>query len=73
MLRLELEAQVANLQAEAGAMAAEAAVESGMPIEMPPTCRGGRGRAADAAPPIDARRSTLRPAADRHAADKPTV
>jgi hypothetical protein len=37
MLRLELEAQVANLQAEAGAIAAEAAVESGLPIEMPPT------------------------------------
>jgi hypothetical protein len=33
MLRLELEAQVANLQAEAGAIAAEAAVESGIPIE----------------------------------------
>lgn len=32
MLRLELEAQVANLQAEAGAIAAEAAVESGLPI-----------------------------------------
>jgi hypothetical protein len=35
ILRLELEAQVANLQAEAGAMAAEAAVESGVPIEFP--------------------------------------
>ena len=34
MLRLELEAQVANLQAEAGAMAAEAAVESGMPLDV---------------------------------------
>jgi hypothetical protein len=33
ILRLELEAQVANLQAEAGAMAAEDAVESGTPIE----------------------------------------
>jgi len=33
MLRLELEAQVANLQAEAGAMAAEDAVESGTTIE----------------------------------------
>src|SRR5258705_693111 len=32
MLRLELEAQVANLQAEAGAMAAEDAVESGTSI-----------------------------------------
>jgi hypothetical protein len=32
MLRLELEARVANLQAEAGAIAAEAAVESGTPI-----------------------------------------
>ena len=35
MLRLELAAQVANLQAEAGAMAAEAAVDSGQPLEMP--------------------------------------
>ena len=52
MLRLELEAQVANLQAEAGAIAAEAAVESGMPIDM-----------ADAAPAIDAA-----PAADVAAA-----
>jgi hypothetical protein len=32
MLRLELEAQVANLQAEAGAMAAEEAVEAGTMI-----------------------------------------
>jgi hypothetical protein len=32
MLRLELEAQVANLQAEAGAMAADEAVESGTSI-----------------------------------------
>jgi hypothetical protein len=36
MLRLELEAQVANLQAEADAMVAEAAVESGKPIEIAP-------------------------------------
>jgi hypothetical protein len=35
MLRLELAAQVANLQAEAGAMAAEAAVESGEPLDVP--------------------------------------
>ena len=34
MLRLELEAQVANLQAEAGAIAAEAAVESGIPLDI---------------------------------------
>lgn len=34
MLRLELAAEVANLQAEAGAIAAEAAVESGVPIEI---------------------------------------
>jgi hypothetical protein len=32
MLRLELEAQVANLQAEAGALAAEEAVEAGTTI-----------------------------------------
>jgi hypothetical protein len=35
MLRLELQAEVANLQAEVGAMAAEAAIESGRPIELP--------------------------------------
>jgi hypothetical protein len=34
MLRLELAAEVANLQAEVGAMAAEAAIESGEPIEL---------------------------------------
>jgi rRNA maturation endonuclease Nob1 len=34
MLRLELAAQVANLQAEAGAMAAEAAIESGEPVDL---------------------------------------
>lgn len=35
MLRLELAAEVANLQAEAGAIAAEAAVESGEPVDLP--------------------------------------
>jgi hypothetical protein len=35
MLRLEMEAEVANLQAEAGAMAAEAAVESGTTLDVP--------------------------------------
>jgi hypothetical protein len=34
MLRLELEAQVANLQGEVDSMAADAAVESGRPIEI---------------------------------------
>jgi hypothetical protein len=34
MLRLEMEAEVANLQAEAGAMAAEAAVESGTTLDI---------------------------------------
>jgi hypothetical protein len=34
MLRLELAAEVANLQAEAGAVAAEAAIESGEPIDL---------------------------------------
>ena len=34
MLRLELAAQVANLQAEAGAIAAEAAIESGEPVDL---------------------------------------
>jgi hypothetical protein len=34
MLRLELEATVANLQAEADSIAAEAAMESGLPIDL---------------------------------------
>jgi hypothetical protein len=35
MLRLELAAEVANLQAEAGVIAAEAALESGEPLDLP--------------------------------------
>ena len=35
MLRLELAAQVANAQAEVEAMAADAAVEGGPPVEIP--------------------------------------
>jgi hypothetical protein len=35
MLRLELEAQVANAQAEVEAMAADAAIENGTPLELP--------------------------------------
>lgn len=34
MLRLELQARVANLQAEAGAIVADAAVETGTPIDL---------------------------------------
>jgi hypothetical protein len=34
LLRLELEARVANLQAEAGAIVADAAVEAGTPIDL---------------------------------------
>ncbi len=49
MLRLELEAEVANLQAEAGAMAAEAAVESGVPIDV---MAPADADIADAAAPI---------------------
>jgi hypothetical protein len=68
MLRLELEAQVANLQAEAGAIASEAAVESGMPIEIPDPAP-----VMDAAPPIDAPPTVDAPPADDDTADKPTV
>ena len=53
MLRLELEAQVANLQAEAGAIAAEAAVESGMPIETVAEPEFDAVPAIDAVRPID--------------------
>ncbi len=49
MLRLELEAQVANAQAEVEAMAADAAVEGGTPLApMPPEADRA---AADAVPP----------------------
>lgn len=51
MLRLELEAQVANLQAEAGAMAAEAAVESGVPIDIVDADTDDARRTVDAAAP----------------------
>ncbi len=82
MLRLELEAQVANLQAEAGAMAAEAAVESGIPIDLGATePETGATPTVDAAPAIDAAAvngaasvNDVAPAADRDAAtDNPTV
>jgi hypothetical protein len=76
MLRLELEAQVANLQAEAGAMAAEAAVESGIPIDLAPA-----EPETDAAPAVEAvpangaaPASDVAPAADHDAAtDNPTA
>jgi len=78
MIRLELEAQVANLQAEAGAMAAEAAVESGIPIDI-----AAPEPETDAAPTIDAAPANgvaptgdaaPAPAADHDAAkDNPTA
>jgi hypothetical protein len=61
MLRLELQAQVANLQAEAGAIASEAAVESRLQFESP-----------DAATPDTARPATP-DAAPEAAEDKPTA
>jgi hypothetical protein len=75
MLRLELEAQVANLQAEAGAIASEAAVESGLPIDIadagPPV---DAAPAMDAPPPIDAPVAIdAAPSADDDTADKPTA
>jgi hypothetical protein len=63
MLRLELEARVANLQAEAGAMAAEAAVETGTPIELPDI---DPSAVAEAALP------DLPPAADGESAAEPS-
>ena len=60
MLRLELEAQVANAQAEVEAMAADAAIESGTPLKSveqmveqadSPTARSGDGRRAAPRPP----------------------
>ena len=51
MLRLEIAAEVANLQAEAGAMAAEAAIESGEPIDLSAIeVPAEAGTADDAAP-----------------------
>jgi len=76
MLRLELEAQVANLQAEAGAMAAEAAVESGLPIDLAPAePEADAAPADDAVPSIGAApASDVAPAADHDAAtDNPTA
>jgi hypothetical protein len=76
MLRLELEAQVANLQAEAGAMAAEAAVESGMPIDLAPAePEMAAAPAVDAAPANDAAASSdVAPATDHDtASDNPTA
>jgi hypothetical protein len=61
MLRIELQAQVANLQAEAGAIAAEAAVESGLPLDAPDATT------PDAAPPATP------DAAPAAAEDKPTA
>lgn len=52
MLRLELAAQVANLQAEAGAIAAEAAIESGEPVDLSaiePVALQGAAETAEAA------------------------
>ena len=73
MLRLELEAQVANLQAEAGAIASEAAVESGMPIEIADAAPVmDAAPAIDAEPPIEAPATVDAPPAD-DTADKPTV
>jgi hypothetical protein len=74
MLRLELEAQVANLQAEAGAAAAEAAVESGRPIEIADAEQVvDAAPAIDAPPPIDepAAMDTAQPADDT--TEKPTA
>jgi hypothetical protein len=62
ILRLELEAQVANLQAEADSMAAEAAVESGVPIDAEAIAENGEGAPDDAAAD----------AADSPEADAPT-
>ena len=76
MIRLELEAQVANLQAEAGAMAAEAAVESGIPIDFAPAePETDAAPAVDAVPSIGAApASEVAPASDHDATtDNPTA
>jgi hypothetical protein len=68
MLRLELEAQVANLQAEAGAMAAEEAVEAGTAIA--DTDIGAALAAVNAATQSEAAQSaTARIATDETATD----
>ena len=59
ILRLELEAQVANLQAEADSMAAEAAVESGVPIDAEAVAENGEG-----APDVEAADAAATPEAD---------
>jgi len=53
MLRLELEAQVANAQAEVEAMAADAAVEEGKPLT-PASAAPGEISPEDVAAEVDA-------------------
>jgi hypothetical protein len=48
MLRLELQAQVANAQAEVEAMQADAVVEDGKPVDLPGVEAGADGEAAAA-------------------------
>ncbi len=53
MLRLELEAQVANAQAEVGSMAADAAIEGGTPLPAAPEAAEAP-ESAESAPEADA-------------------
>jgi hypothetical protein len=80
ILRLELEAQVANLQAEAGVIAAEAAIESGVPIEAAgdvaeadeaPAVAGSDEGATDAAESVASEPEAAAVAADGAPSDSP--
>ena len=54
MLRLELEAQVANAQAEVEAMAADAALENGTPLDLPDDVAEAEAAADDGAADVAA-------------------
>ena len=64
ILRLELEAQVANAQAEVESMAADDAVERGLPLAA--ATASGPTEAADPVPDVPGPDATSEPAADAH-------
>ena len=67
ILRLELEAQVANAQAEVEAMAADAAIEEGVALDLAPASESAGAETAD----IPAAEAPEAPAADATSAADP--
>ena len=73
MLRLELEAQVANAQAEVEAMAADAALENGTPLELPGVTDEAATDGeltADASVPVEDDETVAEATSDEAAADE---